>query len=250
MRTSAPREQFARRGTSASRRARRAKARLAGEALRQRERGAALLGREVRVARRHASRRFADDRYSNYFDREVEIAHHAADDRELLVVLLAEHGDMRQRDVKLRTIVATPRSAGRLAPIAVLQLADLDEVCAPAGTSRPLGQNAKSIPHARAFARSRLVARILARSRSAELRGVDEDREREDVAFGARGAQQREVPSCNAPWSDDTSGDRAAQISARARMRGSRRSRTAGGRTARAQVIIRRLHRQARKVEV
>ena len=37
----------------------------------------------------------AHDRHADDLDAEVEIAHHAADDGELLEVLLAEHGDVR-----------------------------------------------------------------------------------------------------------------------------------------------------------
>ena len=66
-----------------------------GDGLVQPWRDAALFGGEVGVARGQgeavglAHRRRADD-----LERQVEVAHHLPDDAELLVVLLAEHGDV------------------------------------------------------------------------------------------------------------------------------------------------------------
>src|SRR3546814_14721339 len=62
---------------------------------------ASLLRGQVCVARGQSEAiGLANDRDARDLDREVEVANHAADDRELLVVLLAEHREVRQRDVE------------------------------------------------------------------------------------------------------------------------------------------------------
>ncbi len=65
---------------------------------RERDRVQPLFGREVGVARRQRQAvRLAHDRTADHLGGEIEIARHAADDGELLEVLLAEEGQLRAR---------------------------------------------------------------------------------------------------------------------------------------------------------
>ena len=60
--------------------------------------GGPLLGREVDVAARQGQAvGLADRRAADHLDRDRQVAHHPADDRELLEVLLAEVGPARAR---------------------------------------------------------------------------------------------------------------------------------------------------------
>src|SRR5207244_10499142 len=71
------------------------------ERAREGERGLALRGRETGVSRRERqSGRVAHGREDADLELEVEIAHHPADDRRLLRVLLTEVGPVRASDVE------------------------------------------------------------------------------------------------------------------------------------------------------
>ena len=70
----------------------------------------ALLGREIGVARgEREAVGIADGGRADDLERKIEVAHHLPDDAELLIVLLAEHGDVgRDLHEQLAHTVATP----------------------------------------------------------------------------------------------------------------------------------------------
>ena len=64
-------------------------------------RGSAFVGIEIGVPGGHGEAvRLADGRPGDDLDRQMEVAHHLPDDRELLGVFLAEHGDVRPHQVE------------------------------------------------------------------------------------------------------------------------------------------------------
>ena len=69
--------------------------------LAQADRLLSLFGRQVRIPGTHREAvRLAQGRSANDTDREVQVAHHALDDSQLLSVLFSKYGDVRQDDVE------------------------------------------------------------------------------------------------------------------------------------------------------
>src|SRR3954451_137616 len=158
--------------------------------------------REVHVAaRQRKTVGLADGGPADHLDREVEVAHHPADQRELLGVLLAEERDVGPGQVQQLAdaghhAVEGPRAVFALEPVAQRSRGDphlgltirVDDV-------RGRGED-----HVDLLARAeckvgvegaRIAVEVLPRR---ELQGVEEDRDDHGVAACARGPDQLTVP--------------------------------------------------------
>ena len=182
------------------------RARRSAAAQRPRERDGALAvaGAQVGVSRAHRQPvRLAHGRQPLDPHRDVEVAHHAPDHRQLLGVLLAEVGDVGLTVLKsLATTVVTPRKWLGPAPRGVAvedlgQALDLDRGREAVGVDL-LDRGRVDEVDAGLGGEPRvalLVARVaLEVLAGAELGRVDEEAHDDHVALLAGGAQQREVP--------------------------------------------------------
>ena len=162
----------------------------------------ALFGREVGVARAERQAiRVAQGAQTDDLDRQQEIARHALDHLELLIVLATEHGHAlaahreqlthdRGHAVEVTGAVRTAQRRGQAAHVHARALALRVHL---ARVRR------EHVGHARlatqleiALERARVASKVFVR---AELRGIDEDRERH---FGARASAPRRRAT-NAP---------------------------------------------------
>ena len=159
-----------------------------------------LFGIQIGIARAHGQAvRFADDRANRDLNREIQVAHHAADDGHLRRIFLSEEGDVGLDDVK-----QLGHDRGHAAEVAgtrasvELVAQSLDRY--PRGLALRIhlvdGRREQNIDalffqqRAVAFEGARILRQIF---RRAELRGVHEDGNGHRVALRFRSAHQRQV---------------------------------------------------------
>src|SRR3954454_15211086 len=153
----------------------------------------------VPAAQRQAVR-LPHGRHDADLEREVEVAHHPAEHRDLLRVLLAEVGAVRLDDIEqLRDDRADAREVARPPVRALEDLAEaLDDYLRARAVAVDLVQPGRE-EHVGALLLgdprvAALVARIgLEVARVVELRGVHEQRDDHQIGLGARGPDQRLV---------------------------------------------------------